>query len=255
MAGVTEREFHAALEAEYAQPFSGWDFSRIRDRVIEDPLPWSYRRIVTEALACADALLDMGTGGGEFLDSLPLLPPIACATEGYAPNVPIARERLSRKNVRVAEIADGDVLPFESRSFDLVINRHESFSAREVARVAREPARFVTQQVGGMNGLDINASLGAPLPDDYGWCLLEAKESLLDAGFKISKCDEYIGKMRFYDIYSLAYYLKCIPWQIGDFSVDRYFRRLCLLNEEMEERGYADFLFHRFLIVAERSVP
>lgn len=249
---MTEQDFFEALTAEYGRSFSGWDFSYVNERMVSDPLPWNYRLVVADAVSASESLLDMGTGGGEFLDSLPALPPVTFATEGHAPNVPIAKARLREKNVQVVEIATDDALPFDDRSFDLVINRHESFAAEEVARILRTSGIFITQQVGGMNGLDINASLGAPPSDHVGWCLLEAKENLLHAGFKIGTCREYIGKTRFYDIYSLVYYLKCIPWQIADFSIDAYFRRLCLLNAEMQERGYRDFILHRFLLVAEK---
>jgi len=249
---MTEQDFFEALTAEYGRSFSGWDFSYVNERMVSDPLPWNYRLVVADAVSASGSLLDMGTGGGEFLDSLPALPPVTFATEGYALNVPIAKARLREKNVQVVEIATDDTLPFDDRSFDLVINRHESFAAEEVARILRTSGIFITQQVGGMNGLDINASLGAPPSDHVGWCLLEAKENLLHAGFKIGTCREYIGKTRFYDIYSLVYLLKCIPWQIADFSIDAYFRRLCLLNAEMQERGYRDFILHRFLLVAEK---
>ena len=49
----------------------------------------------------AATMLDMGTGGGEFLFSLHPLPKTVYATEGYKPNVPIARQRLEPLGVKV----------------------------------------------------------------------------------------------------------------------------------------------------------
>lgn len=184
--------------------------------------------------------------GGEFLDSLSRLPELTIATEAYEPNVPIARNGLKQKGIEVVHVEDENSLPFENSFFDLVINRHESYSPKEVYRILKKNGQFITQQVGGMNDIDTNSTLGAEKPEYFEWNMLKAKEGLLDTGFTVIKSSEYIGKTRFYDIESIVYYLKCIPWQIEDFSVDKYQKRLTLLNEEIEEKGYKDFILHRF---------
>ena len=56
---------------------------------------------MSEVLTAASSLLDIGTGGGEFLSSLQALPQIVYATEVYKPNMPIARKRLSSLGVEV----------------------------------------------------------------------------------------------------------------------------------------------------------
>ena len=45
----------------------GWDFSHIDGRYDETPLPWDYREIALDGLKPCHRLLDMGTGGGEFM--------------------------------------------------------------------------------------------------------------------------------------------------------------------------------------------
>ena len=157
-----DRRFLEWLRAEEAVPFKGWDFSHLQGRMIEEQLPWDYARIVLDALPAAEALLDMGTGGGEFLNDLRPLPPYTRATEGYAPNIRLARERLEPLGVKVYEVEDDTRLPFGDAEFDLVINRHESYEPAEVRRILHPGGRFVTQQVGGQNNTDLNALLGAP---------------------------------------------------------------------------------------------
>lgn len=71
--------------------FEGWDFSSISGRWQSQPPHWNYRQIVTALLPQVDSLLDMGTGGGEFLASLHPLPLHTRATENYAPNIPVAQ--------------------------------------------------------------------------------------------------------------------------------------------------------------------
>ena len=78
------------------EPFSGWDFSRLRGRMVEEPVSWSYEEIVRAHLPAARSLLDMDTGGGELLiREFQPLPLQTTATEGYPPNVSIARARLA----------------------------------------------------------------------------------------------------------------------------------------------------------------
>ena len=59
-----------------------------------EPLSWSYGSTAYQLMQRAKAMLDMGTGGGEFLSMLQSFPPTIYATEGYAPNLPIARKKL-----------------------------------------------------------------------------------------------------------------------------------------------------------------
>lgn len=49
----------------------GWDFSHINGRYTEETdLPWNYKQIVRFYRKDTDRLLDIDTGGGEFLLSL-----------------------------------------------------------------------------------------------------------------------------------------------------------------------------------------
>jgi hypothetical protein len=47
---------------EYEKPFSGWDFSYLKGKMEEDPLPWDYRSIISKAINESKCMLDMGTG-------------------------------------------------------------------------------------------------------------------------------------------------------------------------------------------------
>lgn len=242
------------LRKEFSTSFTGWDFSYLTDsgRMKETPLPWDYRALVLRLAEGRQVMLDMGTGGGEFLSSLAVRPPKVFATEGYPPNIDIARTCLSPLGIEVRAVGSDNLLPFDDHSFDLVINRHEECSIPEVKRVLQPGGIFLTQQVGGLNDADINSSLGAGHPEYLDWCLLKMVSDLQDGGFQVLDSDEYIGKTRFYDTGALVYYLKCIPWQIEDFSVDRYFQRLELIDRTIRKKGYIDFANHRFYLIATR---
>lgn len=244
----------AWLQAEYDHPFAGWDFAHLAGRRRDDPLPWDHAQIVGAALPGSRALLDMGTGGGEFLSGLRPLPPRTCATEGYAPNVPLARARLEPLGIAVAEIGEDGPLPFEDSAFDLVINRHESYDPGEVWRVLQPGGRFITQQVGGDDERELNALLGAPNPThEYGfWTLGYAQPRLAEAGFAIARAEEAHIPARYTDVGALVYSLKITPWQIPDFTVERYLAPLQALHRHCQQGGTIAFRTHRFIIVAEK---
>ena len=102
----------------------------------------------------------MDTGGGELLADLAPLPSETVASERYPPNIAVAKARLEPLGVQVVTPDDDEILPFENDRFDLVINRHGDFHAPELWRVIRPGGRFITQQVGNRNCLQINQALG-----------------------------------------------------------------------------------------------
>jgi SAM-dependent methyltransferase len=251
----TSEELFAFLIQEAETHFSGWDFSYIADREAEAPLRWSY---VSEALLRvrkSSAILDMDTGGGEVFSRFAPFPPIAFATEAYAPNVLIARERLGPLGVKVValEVDEPKHLPFEDYTFDLILNRHGYYWPQELRRILQPGGVFLTQQVGNRNDIGIRELLGAPDAtvieawDD----LDEAVQDLEHAGFQVTKGLEDIYPQRFYDVGAIVYQLKAVPWQIPDFTVERYFERLKSVHDRIQRDGYLDVLEHRFFIIAD----
>lgn len=240
-------DLYAYFVSEYEKPFSGWDFSHIDKRMTEDTLPWDYKAMVRELLPDASTLLDMGTGGGEFLSSLAPLPDETYATEGYTPNIPVARERLEPLGVGVVAV-DSERLPFKDETFSHVINRHESFDVYELYRVLKHGGIFLTQQVGGDNDIDINRALGAPMPPDTDWNLTTAASALEKAGFTVTDRREHYYLERYHDTGALLYYLKAIPWQVADFTVDKYYDRLVEIHHKIQEKRFFPAKAHRFLV-------
>jgi 2-polyprenyl-3-methyl-5-hydroxy-6-metoxy-1,4-benzoquinol methylase len=91
-------------EAEH--PFTRWNFSYINDRIVNNLLPWSYTSKIIPFIRKSTSLLDMGTGGGEFLSSLSPLPKKTQATEAYPPNFSIAKKNLKPLGVKVLFLTD-----------------------------------------------------------------------------------------------------------------------------------------------------
>ncbi|MBN6886523.1 methyltransferase family protein [Cytobacillus horneckiae] len=233
--------------------FSGWDFSYITEtgRMASGLLSWSYGSRARILMNEASSMLDMGTGGGEFLSYLRPFPPSICATEGYQPNVKIAKERLEPLGVKVKSFAEDTKMPFADQQFDLILNKHESYSAKEVRRMLMNGGDFLTQQAGGTDCVEINQMLGVPLNADFAdWDLNSAVAEIKENHFDILFQQEEKSPQRFYDIGALIYYLKAIPWQIPDFTIDKYQTSLNTINQMILTKGYFEVLQHRFIIHA-----
>lgn len=117
-AAERERLLDLWRREEAPQP-TGWDFSALDGRMNTDSPPWDLDAEYRQALAGAQRALDMGTGGGEhllrFADALPA---DTTATEGWPPNVPVAREALAHLGIPVVEFGapdhdpDSTTMPF-----------------------------------------------------------------------------------------------------------------------------------------------
>lgn len=248
---IDEQELQSWRDA-LAETPTGWDFSSLTGYEEEEP-PWRWRTAVASQAQTADRVLDLGTGGGEMLASLvDLLPEGTSATEGWAPNLPVARERLAPLGIEVhAHDADapGTRLPFPEDSFDLVLSRHESFDAADVARVLRPGGAFLTQQVGGDDVGELREAFA--LPDPYAEVTLEGVvRELTAAGLTVERSRSFHGRCRFTDMSSLLGVLRRTPWNAPeDLDVDRHRPVLERLRSAMTQ-GPVEAAVSRFIVLA-----
>lgn len=233
--------------------FKGWDFSHITNRWENEALTWNYSDIVKKYIKKSHLLLDMGTGGGEFLLSLNHPYHLTYATEGYLPNFELCKRTFEPLGISVEYVHSDNILNFDSNKFDIVINRHEEFDIEEVNRVLKSGGYFITQQVGGRNGNDLSKKvLGDFTPlfsnhhlDTY---LAEFKK----LGYDIIFSDEMFPKMKFYDVGALVYYAKIIEWEFPNFGVEKHFKNLCNCQDELEKNGFISGTEHRFIIACRK---
>lgn len=234
----------------------GWDFSHIEGRYSEaNDLPWDYRSIILKHLKPSMKLLDMDTGGGEFLLSLNHPHANTAAIEAFPPNVQLCRETLLPLGIDFREAPADGPLPFADESLDMVLNRHGDFNPQEIARVLKKGGMFITQQVGARNDRDLVTLLQPHLeeePFSEQW-LDVASKKFVDAGFDILDGNEHFGPIRFYDVGALVWFARIIQWEFVDFSVDSCFDRLLHAQELLEKNGSIDGTIHRFMLVAKKK--
>jgi SAM-dependent methyltransferase len=261
---ASENAFARYVAEATRTPFAGWDFSYLRGRMEEEQPGWDYAERVRARFSSVTSLLDMGTGGGEVLASLAPLPARTAATEGYPPNVEIARARLAPlgvivtaiegapDNIHIVSGAGIGSLPFPDRHFALVINRHESYYPAEVHRILEPGGAFITQQVGGSHNQELNRLLGAPDTAGPAWDPDFAVGQLEAAGFRVVEVREEYPETVFRDIEALIYYLKAVPWQVPGFTVDAYRTQLKSLHERIEADGGLRIPGHLFYVEATK---
>ena len=237
---------------EEAEPFSGWDFSHLDGRWEIEPLRWDYKKIIFSALKSTDRLLDMGTGGGEFLLGLGHPAKLTCATEGYAPNFALCKKKLSPLGIDIRQIFDDGQIPFDDNSFDIVINRHESFDIKEVRRVLTSGGLFISQQVGGKNNRELSEKLIKDFKPKFPhFDLANTIKRLRYNGFDVFLSDEQLSSLKFFDVGAVVYFAKIIEWEFPHFSVEACFDRLLALQKELEQKGYVYSAEHRFVVVSQ----
>lgn len=242
------------MQEEEIAHIHGWDFSHIHGRYEEESdLPWDYEKIVRGYLFPDKQLMDYDTGGGEFLLSLGHPYNNTAATEGYAPNVEVCKERLVPLGVQFKECQNPKDIPFADEAFDVMINRHGDFEPNEIHRLLRENGVFITEQVGGDNDRDlvemVLPNTQKPFPELY---LKLQKKRFEDAGFQILKAEEAYRPIRFYDVGAFVWFAHIIEWEFPDFSVAKCFDELLKMQEIIDRDGFVEGTIHRYLIVATK---
>lgn len=240
---------------EDAAHIHGWDFSHIAGKYTEETdLPWDYRQIISDYLKPEMKLLDVDTGGGEFLLSLHHPCENTSAAEAYPPNVELCKKTLLPLGIDFRAGDGKDTLPFDNSEFDIVINRHGDFNVKDIHRVLKDGGIFITEQVGAENDRElVELLLGKtelPFPEQY---LETARKQFCDAGFDILDARECFRPIKFYDIGALVWFAHIIEWEFPGFSVERCKDRLLSAQKILEQKGVVEGRIHRFLLVCSKA--
>ena len=254
------KHFIKQWEAEENHAFEGWDFSYIKERWDEPEPPWDYVSVVKSYLKDSDILLDMGTGGGEVLLSIGHPYNNTFATEAYLPNFELCKKNLAPLGITIVRMytdenfETDDILPFDDESFNVIINRHESFDLSEVHRVLKPGGYFITQQIGSTNTNEFMDRLNDDFVYDRTHHTIDKYTDTLEKlGFQIIETEEAIFPVKVYDVGALIFMAKIIVWEYPDFSVKTHFNKLLDCQKEVEEKGFLEATGHRFLIIARKN--
>lgn len=242
-------------EEERIAHIRGWDFSHIDGKYQQqEDLPWNYRDTILRHLTPDMQLLDIDTGGGEFLLDLNHPHEHTAATENYPPNVALCAETLLPLGIDFRPGDGKGILPFEDESFHMVINRHGDFNPSEIYRVLKPGGLFITQQVGAENDRELVTLLCGetplPFPEQY---LDITADKFREAGFSVEEAEECFRPIRFFDMGALVWFARIISWEFPGFSVDTHLEGLQNAQCLLEKTGSIDGRVHRFFLVARKG--
>jgi SAM-dependent methyltransferase len=245
--------FEDLLAEGEAVPTAGWDFSWFAGRATEERPSWGYARLLAARMAKAEAALDIQTGGGEVLASIPVAPPVLAATESWPPNLAIARRNLAPFGATVVEVDDAADLPFPADHFDLVVSRHPVVTRwDEVRRVLRPNGTYLSQDVGAGSARELTDFMMGPRSVSPSRSPMTAVARAGAAGLEVVDLRQAALRMEFYDIAAVVHFLRKVIWIVPGFTVAAYRERLAELHDFIERHG--PFVAHaqRFLIEARK---
>ena len=246
-------DFDRLVAEAAAEPVEGWDFSWFDGRATEERPPWGYARLMGERMAGARAALDIETGGGEVLATVARPPALLVATEGWWPNVEVARTRLYPLGARVVAAADSPSLPFAEASFDLVVSRHPVIVLwEEIARVLRPGGTYLSQQIGPGTNHELTEFMMGPTPVNESRSAASALRGAESAGLEVVNLRECARRVTFFDIGAVAYFLRKVRWTVPDFTPSAYGAQLRRLHHLIEEQGPFVSTARRLLVEARR---
>jgi len=238
-------------EAEKA-PIHGWDFSWLEGRAIEERPTWHYFDLVAQRAPTVSSLLDLQVGSGGMIAALPSLPRLTVGTEGYAPNVPTAAQRLAARGAHLIHTDEGrPAFPFDGDSFELVTSRHPVDTWwDEIARVLVPGGAYLSQQVGPQTVRELSEAMLGPPTEPARRQPAAGRAAAEAAGLQVVDLRVERPVTEFYDIGAVVYFLRLVVWIVPGFTVAKYRQQLGRLHEQIEREGVFRTTASRFLIEA-----
>jgi hypothetical protein len=244
------RNLSADWRKEQNAPLEGWDLSRAGNRIRFGPVPWDYRALARDLLDGSRQMLDMGTGGGEFLERLAPLPAFSVATELIPERAQIARKRLSPYGVTVVVVDQTAGMPFGREVFDLILCHNSAFVAKSVHPLIAAGGAFFTQQVGRENLRDLLREFSMAEGNKDWQSPDEAAIALEAAGFSDVVIETARPHIEFKDVGAMLYFLNGIlP---GRIDVCVHYDALLRLHTKVENGEVLRFPLSRYLVKARK---
>jgi SAM-dependent methyltransferase len=235
-------------------PTAGWDFSWFEGRATEQRPSWGYARLIGERMRHVTAALDLQTGGGEVLATIPQPPRLLVATESWPPSLKVARGNLSRVGGHVVAAADAGRLPFATGTFDLVVSRHPTVTVwDEIARVLKPGGSYLSQQVGAGSMHEVTEAMMGPTPVSDERSTDNARTSAENAGLEVVDLRHESLRTEFFDIAAVVHYLRKVIWIVPGFTADRYKDKLYDVHRQIQGTGSFVAYSKRFLIEARKT--
>lgn len=247
------KEIEKQWVKEQNEAFKGWNFSHLNNRWQRQSVSWNYEELVRGNLSPSKKLLDMGTGGGEFLLSLGHPYENTVATESWQSNIELCQEKLTPLGITFCPVENKNQINLPANTFDIIINRHAEYSVKEIKRLLKPKGIFVTQQVGNKNCENLAERLNKMFQPAPVFSLETELTKFRKEGFAITQMAEEYPALNFKDVGAVVYFAKRIEWTFPQFSVKNNIKQLRRLQKELEKYKKIETIEHRFLLVAQKG--
>lgn len=234
-------------------PVEGWDFSWFDGRATEERPPWGYAALMGERMGAVERALDVETGGGEVLATVPHAPRFLVATESWPPNVAVAHARLQAIGAQVVAVADTPTLPFVDDVFELVVSRHPvEVVWGEILRVLRPGGTYLSQQIGAGTNRELTEFMMGPKPVNESRNPQRTRAAAENAGLEVVDVQSCALRVEFFDVAAVVYFLRKVLWTVPNFTVERYEGRLRAMHEHIGTHGSFVSTAQRLLVEARK---
>lgn len=250
---MTSRTFEDLVAEADAADVDGWDFSWLDGRATEQRPSWGYLRRMSQLMSRARVAVDVQTGGGEVLSEVPTLAPDTYATEGWPPNLALARRRLEPLGVKVVEAADDAPLPFTDDTFDLAVSRHPNVVRwLEIARVLQPGGVYFSQQIGPGTNQELTEYFLGQRTAGVDREPATARRELQAAGLVLDDLQAESLLVTFQDVGAVVYFIRKVVWAVPGFTVGKYRDRLLSMHDHIQRYGRFESHAQRMLVVAHK---
>ena len=224
----------------------GWDFSFMK--TAKQTPPWTYIEVIKKYLKSSDSVLDVGTGGGEFLTKLSPYFDKAIGIDIDPEMIAVANRNGAGIGNVSFQVMDDNLVSLVG-IFDIILCRHAPYNLEAVKKYLKPGGYFITQQVGEKNMGNIKSATGQGTNTPS-----ITKSEFTDNGFDIVEFLEYDIDHIVLDIESLVFWLNALDALHADMIGKKITDDVSILNQildgNVDDRGFITNE-QRYLVVAQ----
>jgi cyclopropane fatty-acyl-phospholipid synthase-like methyltransferase len=198
----TEQELNNLIESTEAR--RGWDFSKMNTQ--RQTVPWEYLDVIGLYVHMEDAVLDVGTGGGERFSKLSKKFKKGIGVDPDPEMIRVAQENVKAQGIgNMAFYQDTEMLEQTPDAFNMIICRHAPYNIKAINAHLEPHGYFITQTVGQRNMRNIKQVINQDTDTP-----IITREEFEGSGLRVLAFMEYDVEYVVKDVESLVFWLQAL---------------------------------------------